>query len=426
MDFASRGIRYAAAIAFLYAAAAHSAFAGSGVPAIRYSEKENMIVVTNAGTAEDSEAEIDLPFLARAIGNPALLREESPKVWVLGAALTIEYAVRLDLTGDTVAWLKLESNSGGYVRIENYGGNLIIRKTKITSWDSSRSAVDAVPEDGRAFIVSYGEGRMDIEESELMYLGSAAIRRPAAAAWLRSGGRTASGGAKDSTFAYNDIGVYTESAQGLQFIRNIFRNNVQYGLDPHDDSRDFLIEENKFFDNGINGLIFAEGGARNVIRKNEFFGNRENGLYLFNEVNDSVIEENVVYRNGTGIRLTNSRRNRIGGNTVYDNQLSGVLVERLAAENTLEGNTVYGNSGGIRLAEAERNRILDNVIVDNWYGGVRISTHSAGNAVRKNRFAQNDNGNIVFFVEGVGDVGWWPGFPFKLKAIYLTVLNYLY
>src|SRR5262249_1479454 len=53
----------------------------------------------------------------------------------------------------------------------------------------------------------------------------------------------------------NFFGVYTFGANGMQWLTNEVSDNVQYGLDPHDDSDNLLIQGNKVHHNGNHGII---------------------------------------------------------------------------------------------------------------------------------------------------------------------------
>jgi len=52
------------------------------------------------------------------------------------------------------------------------------------------------------------------------------------------------GEVRGSSFHHNYYGAYSFGAQEMIFQNNEFHHNIQYGLDPHDDSNNFLVEGN--------------------------------------------------------------------------------------------------------------------------------------------------------------------------------------
>ncbi len=144
-------------------------YASQGEPQIYYVEETNTIFIERTQT--QIETIVDLRDIAEAINNENILQEESSKIWLLKANLWIKKGVKLLLTDEIVTWLKLESNPLGFVWLKNYHGIILIQNTKITSWDSNLGTPDSNYTDGRSFVLTKYQGRMDIFNSELSYLG---------------------------------------------------------------------------------------------------------------------------------------------------------------------------------------------------------------------------------------------------------------
>jgi poly(beta-D-mannuronate) C5 epimerase len=123
-------------------------------------------------------------------------------------------------------------------------------------------------------------------------------------------------------------GFYSWEADDVVLRGNTFRNNVKYGIDPHDRSR---------------GLIIAD---------NEVFGTRrKHGIIISRDVDDSWII----------------------GNRSHNNNLSGIVLDRQCSNNVLARNLTYRNgSDGIVISESPHNLLWSNLSVGNQHHGIRL------------------------------------------------------
>ena len=207
-------------------------FAVQGTPNIYYIEEENTIYVKNTQAA--TETIIELPDIATAINNESLLKEETPGVWILKANLWIkgsendEEKITLQLTNETVNWLKLKSDSQGFIWIKGYNANIIIRDTKITSWDENIESYDTNYSDGRSFILAKYNSKMDIINSELAYLGYHSGESYGVSWRIKKGSKgqyIVTGEVINSKFHHNYYGVYSYGAEAMVFRNNEFYEN---------------------------------------------------------------------------------------------------------------------------------------------------------------------------------------------------------
>ncbi|OLS96295.1 hypothetical protein BJF90_11020 [Pseudonocardia sp. CNS-004] len=113
----------------------------------RFDPAQNAVVLT-AGVG------VTLPALAQAVGNPDLVREESPGVWLLGADLVVPVNTSVRIAAPATRWLKLLSTAGRYASVKAFGGSIDVTGTCITSWDPAASAVDLEPADGRGYLLA--------------------------------------------------------------------------------------------------------------------------------------------------------------------------------------------------------------------------------------------------------------------------------
>ena len=152
----------------------------------------------------------------------------------------------------------MASNGQKAVSLIGFNVAVVINGVKITSCDEDKNDFDYKLEDGRSFIMVKNGSRMDIADSEIAYLG---YSRPEngphstyGISWKMSanklGTAVLTGEVSGSKFHDNYFGAYTFGAIGMTWKDNEFYDNTRYGLDPHDDSNGFLIENNAFYRNG--------------------------------------------------------------------------------------------------------------------------------------------------------------------------------
>ena len=323
----------------------------------RYASSSNRIYAENGGTTT-------LTAIKAALPN-APLSETGAGVWLLRASLMIEDGVTLNLHGAAVGGdvneLRLQSDGGGFVILAAEHGTLDIRSTRIRSWNPSAAAVDTTTSDGRAYIrvrsyldsdgVTPRESRMDIADSEISHLGYNAAEAYGLV-WKVIGSSpglydkvNVRGDIRNSNIHHNYFGVYTYGHDGGRWIGNEVHHNIKYGLDPHDDSDNLLIEDNDVHDNGNHGIIASKRCHNVVIRNNRSYGNIGNGIMLHRSSNDGVIEGNQSYLNtDSGIALFANRRSTVRNNILLDNGVAGIRLSMGEADSLVEGNQI-GHSG---------------------------------------------------------------------------------
>jgi parallel beta-helix repeat protein len=350
---------------------------------------------------------ITIPQIAAALNNPALLQDQGGGTWLLNANLVISPTARLDITSDTVSWLRLLS-APSFIRMVASGGYLKLQSTKVTSWDTSAGAVDTNYTNGRAYLLALSGGRMDVLGTEIGYLGFA-DGEPSGMSWrLRAtAGRPETGatGTVDSSNVHdNYFGLYSFAAYGLMVTNSQFHNNIVYGFDPHDGSTGFQVSYNTVYANGKHGIIFSRGCTQNEISHNLVYNNASHGIMMDRGSNDNTIADNVVYGNDDGVAIFESSNNTVRNNLLHDNN-RGVRInatydvtdvfDGISTGNTVISNTIQNNAQyGIYLYErADRNSIEQNVITGSTSSGVYIKT--GGNRVQGNTIRLNGTGVAI-------------------------------
>ncbi|MDO8497323.1 MAG: glycosyltransferase, partial [bacterium] len=287
---------------------------------IEYEESTNTIHVYGRG--------ISITLADMQVSVPDKLKEVAPKEWYLTANIFLHSGVTLTLDNNEVNWLKLESNKNKFTNLYAYNSSLQFHNVKITSWDETTHDYDKNMKDGRSYILVKDGSRMDIYNSELAYLGYPRTPEltvsPYGVSWRMSNGKRGTvlltGEIIESKFHDNYFGAYTFGATGMLWKKNEFYSNVRYGLDPHDDSNGFLVEENIAHDNGAHGIIFSKRCMYNTIRNNLSYNNKLHGIMLHEKSDENLIEGNTLYGDTDGVALWHSSNNTVRNNTIRDNK----------------------------------------------------------------------------------------------------------
>lgn len=383
-------------------------------PSIDYDPDTETIKVKGPGT------KVNLTIIDNALQNKAILERLGPFEWLLKANLMLFEGVTLELYGEPlggdVNWLKLSSDAQSYAALEASNGNIIIKNTKITSWDVQKESFDKEFLDGsnRAFIAvknrsSQHLNRMDVINSEIAYLGFfeetaygiswKVISNPVKG---DTGilGRGITGIIKDSKFHDNYFGVYVWGAGDVEVRNNEIYNNYKYGFDAHTYTQRTVLENNFSHDNGWHGIIFADRSTQNIVQNNVSAYNEGHGIMLHEFSNDNKIINNEITGNQDGLPVFESSNNLIASNTIQNNAV-GVRVygrENYSRENLFENNEISKNSRfGIYVYDlAEKNTFQQNRILAN--GDSDINAESALNNVFTGNVVGNSAGSSKKYV----------------------------
>ena len=351
----------------------------------------------NAITVSGNMAVVDIPTIYEVIGDENVIAHEGDGVYLLKVNLEIKRHAVVLIEGPQVNWLKLRSDQQASVRIFADSANVGISRTKITSWDPTLNDFDHDVYDGRAH-VRVNNGRMDIVESEMAYLGQPKLRNSGGGvyglSWRVENSSRFEQEMTTGTFENNDIhhnymGFYSFGATAMTIRNNRVHANLEYGLDPHDDSNNFIVENNEVFGNGNHGIIFSRRCVNNIIRNNRSYDNDLHGIMLDRESNNNSIYNNYVEGNVDGIALWRSDLNAIYNNQVINNQ-RGMRMNRRSADNVVYDNQVTGSEQyGIYLYEESRaNWFYNNTLEDNRTG---IYIRSLNNFVLDNAISGSKN-----------------------------------
>lgn len=259
--------------------------------------------------------------------------ETAPGVYIARLPVVVAQGASLRI-GEETRDFRLSQERGAFLVND---GKLFITGTKLTAWreQADTPAWFRKPSEFRPFLVSWGGSELYIADSTVTSLGydnsksygvsitqytpgmHERLKRPEPTGWL-----------VNSEFVDHWYGFYCYEARDVVIKGNTYRDNIVYGIDPHDRSH---------------GLVIAENTVHGTKKKH--------GIIISREVDDSWIINNKT----------------------YDNKLSGIVIDRNSVNNLVAYNEVYQNhSDGITLYESSNNLLWGNKIVGNQRHGIRL------------------------------------------------------
>jgi parallel beta-helix repeat protein len=330
-----------------------------------------------------------VPFeeVVRAVGDPTWIAEVSPGVFGVRAAFVQAPGTHVTFAQPGTRELRLATDPPG-VFIGGQGPDTSARfeGVKVTSWDLAQRRPSEDIENVRPFVLYESGARLDIVRSEMAYLGSDRVGSYGVS-W-RQGGST--GEVTDSVFHHCFFGVYTYEAKDLVFRRNVFRDNLYYGLDPHDATTGLVAEANEAYGNGSHGFIFSKFVTDGVLRGNHSHHNGGNGIVLDASSDRNVVAGNRVENNqGDGIVLLGSSRNVIEDNVISGNRI-GVRANKPGEGNIVRRNRIDGNDIGVHAyGGAAKLTVSDNQVEDSTQAGIILD--ATGSTVRGGNVSGGQN-----------------------------------
>lgn len=361
---------------------------------------ENIIYVTGAGTA------ISIGQLVRELQREygeEFVVDEGGGVWYVRSSIAVERDATLYFDGEEVRWLKMHSSNDYFTWLASFDATIHIEKSKITSWDPAKNAVDSdIERDGRTFILAKNSGRMDVIDSELSHLGylkygdnerGNPFGGVYGLSWKIEAGtldeKILTGNLINSRVHHNLFGVYTFGSVGQVMRDNHVYENVRYGFDPHDDSNHLIIEDNYAYDNGSHGIITSKRCFNNLFVNNKSFNNALHGIMLDQASDANVVRNNELYGNTDGVVALDSRDNFVHSNLIYDNRKAGVRLNTMSSENYVFRNEIRNNDKGAYVYDGS----IDNHFIENVFTDNRIAVHvrnATYNVFERNSSVGND------------------------------------
>jgi poly(beta-D-mannuronate) C5 epimerase len=225
-------------------------------------------------------------------------------------------------------------------------------------WSDSSRAIQFRP-----FLLTWGDGRMDVASSALSALGYDNAKSfglsyssgPDQVSELRDQARP-TGVIVDSVFRNFYFGFHSYEAERIQVVGNEFRNSIVYALDAHDRSKDITIALNTAY-----GTMLRHG------------------ITISREVDGG----------------------RITGNLSFDNAGSGAVVDRNSTNNVLQANSSFRNAqDGVTVFESSCNLLSNNYLAGNKRDGLKVR-NSVDVGAYGNRIVANANSGVSAYIANI-------------------------
>ena len=279
--------------------------------------------------------------------------ETAPGVYVLRLPLVVGEEAAFHIDGKTKEF-RLSQERGAFLSND---GRLFVTGTRLLAWRErdNKPATFTREDEFRPYLISWGGSKLYIADSYVAHLGYAASKAYGVSISQYSPGQAAvlkkprpTGWILHSEFVDNWYGFYCYEADDVAIIGNTYRNNVVYGIDPHDHSKRLIIAGNSASGSKKHGIIVSREVNDSWIIGNRAFANKLSGIVIDRSSVNNVVAYNESYKNGTD------------GVTIYE-----------SSNNLLWGNRAIGNGRhGYRMRNSVDIRLYDNVAVANGLAGI--------------------------------------------------------
>ena len=299
------------------------------------------------------------------------LSETSPGVFLAKLPIVVGRKGILEIDKKTQE-LRLSQESGSFLIND---GQLFVRDTKVTGWSEKANgpALFKSPKEFRPFLLAWGGTETYISNTKMASFGYAnsksygvsisqytpnmakVLKRPEPTGWII-----------DSEFSDMWYGFYCYETTNFVIKGNTYKDNIVYGIDPHDRSHGLIIADNTVYGTKKkHGIIISREVNDSFIFNNRSYDNKLSGLVLDRNSVNNIVADNEFYRNHTdGITLYESGDNLLWGNKVISNRRHGIRVRNSVNiklyENTSMANGLTGVYGHIKdLTDTDRDIALD-------------------------------------------------------------------
>ncbi|OZY38853.1 poly(beta-D-mannuronate) C5 epimerase [Pseudomonas lundensis] len=297
--------------------------------------------------------------------------ETAPGVYLARLPIVVGHKGILEIDNSTQE-LRLSQEAGSFLVND---GQLFVRDTQVTGWREKANgpATFRDAKEFRPFLLSWGGTETYIINTKMASFGYAnsksygvsisqytpnmakVIKRDEPTGWIIG-----------SEFSDMWYGFYCYETRDFVVKGNTYRDNVVYGIDPHDRSHGLIIAENDVFGTQRkHGIIISREVNDSFIFNNRSHDNKLSGLVIDRNSVNNLIADNEIFQNHTdGITLYESGDNLLWGNKVINNRRHGIRVRNSVNirlyENITMANGLTGVYGHIKdLTDTDRDIELD-------------------------------------------------------------------
>ncbi len=306
----------------------------------------------------------------------ALQRTDAPdaivrkgETYTLRMPLLVASKASLTVSGKDVGELRLSKDRGVFIASS---GNLFFIRTKVSGWNEKEKKPSWFKDkhDFRPFITAWSGGKLYAAKTTVRSLGylkgkAYGFSYSTCVACLKKNLDLPrpTGEIVESRFSDMYYGFYSYEADDVAIVRNVYADNIVYGIDPHDRSNRLIIAENEAYGTKKkHGIIGSREVKHSWIFNNYTHDNHGSGIMLDRTSSHNIVANNVSTRNGAdGITFFESEDNLSYNNTVLNNGRTGIRA-RNSWNIRLQGDQIAGNGGPAvhvytaRLEEKEKHR----------------------------------------------------------------------
>lgn len=319
---------------------------------------------------EISSGVYDLDSLIAAVGDVNLI-EKTADAYLIKYPIVVQPGAGLMIVKPALP-VRLMSETSSF--IANFG-TMVVLDADIMGWKSSTNvpAVFEEKDEYRPYLVFWSNSVSYLGRSRFSHLGydfpkSYGISYASSPPFLREDAAVPrpTGWVLDSVFDDIYYGFYSYEADDVAIIGNTYKDNIVYGIDPHDRSHRLIIAKNDSFgakkrhgiivsrevndswifdnhshDNHGSGIMIDRKSVKNVVARNISENNGADGLVFF-ESPDNLSWDNKIRNNAkNGIRIRNSWNIRLRGDEIVDNGMYGVVSYTASLEEQETRDTTY-------------------------------------------------------------------------------------
>ncbi|PSS56554.1 mannuronan 5-epimerase AlgG [Pseudomonas sp. BBP2017] len=299
------------------------------------------------------------------------LSETSPGVYLARLPIVVGAKGVLEIDAK-VKELRLSQEGGAFIVND---GKLFVTDTKVTGWreQDNGPATFRSPNEFRPFLLSWGGTETYIVNSQMASFGYAksksygvSISQYTPNMAKQMGRAEPTGWIIGSQFSDMWYGFYCYETSDFVVKDSTYRDNIVYGIDPHDRSHRLIIAGNSVYGTKKkHGIIVSREVNDSWIINNKSYDNKLSGVVIDRNSVNNLIAYNEIYRNHTdGITLYESGDNLIWGNKLINNRRHGIRVRNSVNirlyENVAMANGLVGVYGHIKdLSDTDRDIALD-------------------------------------------------------------------
>ncbi|MET0126595.1 MAG: mannuronan 5-epimerase AlgG [Pseudomonas caspiana] len=299
------------------------------------------------------------------------LSEVSPGVYIARLPILVKADATFEVDKKAHE-LRLSQEKGSFLVNE---GKLFMSDTQLNGWREKTNSLSTfrTPKEFRPFLLSWGGSETYIINTKMASLGydqsksygvSISQYTPNTAKQMNKPDPT--GWIVGSEFSDMWYGFYCYETKDFVVKGSTYRDNIVYGIDPHDRSHGLIIAENNVYGTKKkHGIIISREVNDSFIFNNKSHDNKLSGLVLDRNSVNNIVAYNDIYKNHTdGITLYESGDNLLWGNKVIANRRHGIRVRNSVNiklyENIAMANGLLGVYGHIKdLSDTDRDIALD-------------------------------------------------------------------